>query len=263
MNKGLKAGIFVVAIVVILIVGWIWLAQIEFGAKNYEVSISFPDVTGLKVNDPVKVWGVEKGRVKSIEFKKGYIEVKVLLSKDVKLYSDAYSEILDVAMISGTKYVKLDPGTSDIPFDTKNLIPGEPSLGIPFSLIGNLGDKVNKLFTVAENANLMKSFTIILQNLQETTTYLLQIVKENESDLKSITKGLKDDFDKLRKAGDNLSSAASHVDSLVYDMRYGKGTISKLVNEDSLYLELKTTLSAIKGLAEDIKENPSRYLKIF
>jgi len=256
MNKGLKAGIFVVVVVVLLLVSWVWLGRIEFGKGSYEAIINFPDVTGLKINDPVRVWGIEKGKVRGMEFKSGYIEVKVLLDKEVELFSDVRASILDVAMISGTKYVKLDPGKSGIPFDLKNPIPGEASLGIPLSLIGDLGNRVNSFFSIVEDVNLVNSLGSILKNLQETTFHLSRIVKENENNLRDITRGLKED-------SRELSLAVSHVDSLVYEIKNGKGTIGKLVNEDSLYIELQTTLSAIKELAEDIKENPKKYLKIF
>lgn len=260
MSKSLKAGIFVIAIAFILIVSWVWLANIRIRGKTQEVIIHFSDVTGLKLNDPVKVWGIEKGNVKEIQFKRDHIEVKVSLDLDVALATDAKAEILDVAMISGTKYIALDAGRSGIPLPPGTPIPGKASLGIPLSVIGDLGEKVNKILDVVESAELMQSLNSILQNLEETTARLSQYVN---SDLRSTTKSVKDGVEELKKIGEKVSITAGHADSILADIKGGKGTLGKLASDDSLYQELTSTIASIRELAQDIKANPRRYLKIF
>ncbi|MCK4352749.1 MCE family protein [candidate division WOR-3 bacterium] len=256
MNRPFKAGIFVIVTILIVIVGWMWLSGFEFGKKGYEVTVHFPDATGLKINDPVRVWGVEKGKVKTLEFQKGYVSVKLLLDQDIELYTDAYAAILDVAMISGTKYVKLNPGKSGIPFDIKNPILGKASLGIPLSIIGDLGQKVSNLLQIAEDTDLISSLGSILRNLEETTTRLSQITKDNQTDLRAT-------INNLQSTIYNMGKTVAHTDSILYNIKESKGTLGKLINEDSLYIELHSTLTAIKELVQDIKRNPRRYLKIF
>lgn len=256
MNKTTKAGIFVVVIVAILIGAWIWLAQVKFRGEEQEVLVHFPDVTGLKINDPVKVWGVEKGSVKSVEFTREYIKVKLLVDKDVRVYTDAYAKILDVAMISGTKYIALKPGESGVPLSPNTAVPGEASLGIPLSMIGDLGKKVGTLLSVVESTELMHSLGSILQNLNETTEHLSQIVKANQA-------GLTATISDLQLTVNDIGKTAAHADSLLSDIREGKGTIGKLATSDTLYQELNSTLTAIRELAKDIKANPGRYIKIF
>ncbi len=249
MNKYTKAGIFVIVIIAILISAWIWLAQIRFGGEEQEVLVHFPDVTGLKVNDPVKVWGIEKGRVKGIEFARDYIRVQLFLDKEVKVYTDARAEILDIAMISGTKYIALEPGHSGISLAPSTPVPGKASLGIPLSMIGDLGKQVGNLLLAFESTELVYSLGSTLQNLNETTKHLSQITKENQSN--------------LRTAINDIRNTAKHADSLLSSIKKGNGTLGKLVTSDTLYEELNSTLVAIRELAEDIKANPKRYLKIF
>lgn len=256
MNKYIKAGIFVIVIIAILIGAWIWLARIQFRGKGQEVLVHFPDVSGLKVNDPIKVWGVEKGNVKAIEFTREYIEVTLFLEKDVRVYTDAYAKILDVAMISGTKYIALEPGRSGIPLSPDTPIPGEASLGIPLSMIGDLGAQFGAILSVVESTDIISSLGSTLQNLEETTKHLSQIVKENQSDLR-IT------INDLRLTANKIGKTTSNADSLLLSIKRGEGTLGKLVTSDSLYQELNSTLISIRELAEDIKANPRRYLKIF
>lgn len=263
MNRAVKAGIFVCVIVVLLIVSWVWLADIKIRGKSQEVMIRFSDVTGLKINDPVKVWGIEMGKVKQIEFKEDHIEVKILLDPKVILYNDARAEILDVAMISGTKYIALEPGRSGIPLPPGTVIPGKASLGIPLSMIGDLGEKVNRILSVTESAELMQSLGTILHNLEKISAQLYQVVKDNQADLRATTKTLKESSANLKELGERISKTTVKADSLISDIKKGKGTLGKLATDDSLYHELTSTLNAIRELAQDIKDNPKRYLKIF
>ncbi len=256
MNKHTKVGVFVVVIIAILIGAWIWLAQIKFRGKGQEVLVRFPDVTGLKINDPVKVWGVEKGSVKGIEFTRDYIEVKLFLEKEVRVYTDAHAKILDVAMISGTKYIAFEPGQSGIPLAPNASVPGEASLGIPLSMIGDLGAKFGAILSIVESTELINSLGSTLQNLEETTKHLSQIVKENQSDLRTT-------INDLRLTANKIGKTTSHADSLLLSIKRGEGTLGKLATSDSLYQELNSTLISIRELAEDIKANPRRYLKIF
>ncbi len=256
MNKYTKAGIFVVIIITILISSWIWLARIQFRGKGQEILVHFPDVTGVKVNDPVKVWGVEKGNVRDIEFTPGYVEVVLFLEEDVIVYTDAYAKIFDIAMISGTKYISLDPGQSGIPLAPNASILGDASLGIPLSMIGDLGAKVGNILTVVESTDFVNSMGSILQNLEETTKHLSKIVKENRSDLRTT-------ISDLRLTINDIGKTTSNADSLLLSIKKGEGTLGQLATSDSLYEELNSTLVSIRELADDIKANPRRYLKIF
>lgn len=263
MNKSTKVGLFVVIVTAILISSWIWLANIKFKGKSQEALLEFLDVTGLKINDPVKVWGVEKGSVKDILFKRDHIVVKILLDPDVVLYDDARAEILDVAMISGTKYIALDAGHSGVLLTPNTHIPGKASLGIPLSMIGDLGEKVGRMLTVVESAELLVSIRTILANLESATSNLSQIIAENRSDLRTTAKSTKEAVQEIKEMGEKISMATTRVDSVIADIKRGEGTLGKLTNSDSLYYELNSTIIAVRELAEDIKANPRKYIKIF
>lgn len=262
MSKNAKAGIFVIVTVLILIAGWAWLAQVSFGGGKYEVTVEFPDVTGLRINDPIRVWGVDKGNVKRIEFKKTRVEVELMLENDVELYSDAYAAILDVAMISGTKYVKLDPGRSGVPHDLSIPIPGRASLGIPLSLIGDLGKRLNEILTLLD-AELFHSLGATLESLSEATSSLAGFFRENEDDLTATVRNMRQSTKQLVELTDVLTTTTVQIDSLVTDIRTGKGSLGKAMEDDSLYYELRATLSSVRRLADDIRRDPRRYFRLF
>lgn len=256
MNKSVKAGIFAVVAIIILLAGWIWLAGIEFKKQGYPLIIDFPDVTGLKVDDPVRVGGVEKGNVKKIEYSGGHIKVKVEMENDVILYSDANAEILDVAMISGTKFVKLNAGTSGTPLKPGTIIKGAPSLGIPLSMLGSIGDKVNDLLFAVNSSNVITSIDGTLKSLQTTIDELSEIMHKSKDDIEVTAANAK-------KISVRLDNTLSSIDTVLARVKGGKGTLGQLATNDSVYKELTATLSTVRGLAQDIKDNPKKYFKLF
>jgi phospholipid/cholesterol/gamma-HCH transport system substrate-binding protein len=82
-----------------------------FSDKYYEIKANFTDISGLKVNAPVQMYGVEIGFVSHIglDQKKGVAAVSMMLLKEVKLTDDAIAAIKTNGLI-GDKYVKIVPG---------------------------------------------------------------------------------------------------------------------------------------------------------
>jgi phospholipid/cholesterol/gamma-HCH transport system substrate-binding protein len=56
----------------------------------------------------------------------------------------------------------------------------------------------------------------------------------------------------------SLGSFASVLDKI----DQGRGTLGRLVNDPSLYVELNQTLREMSQLAADIRERPSRYINL-
>ncbi len=59
-------------------------------------------------------------------------------------------------------------------------------------------------------------------------------------------------FARINLALDEMSSILAKIDS-------GDGTLGKLMNDDSLYLELNRSASALDSLLLDVRKNPKRY----
>lgn len=263
MNKNLKAGIFVILGIVVLFLFYFWSIHFQLKRSGYVVSVHFPDVTGLKRKDPVRVYGVEKGTVKKIAFYKDYVEVIIRMDEDVVLYDDAHAYIKDVAMISGTKYVELDPGKSGNKFDIKQPIPGDPSLGIPLSMIGDIGESISKLLVPLQQGDMLVSITSLIKNLNQISRDLSVITSKNRESIGRTIKNIERDTEELKKTLQKVNRVSSVADTLLQNIKDGKGTLGKLANSDSVYIEIQKTLKSIRELVEDIKAHPKRYLKLF
>lgn len=82
-----------------------------FGENDYAITATFNDVTGLKVNAPVQMYGVEMGFVEKIgmDLENGMSVVTMRIRKDVKLTDDTIASVKTSGLI-GDKYIKLSRG---------------------------------------------------------------------------------------------------------------------------------------------------------
>jgi len=109
-------GIFVV--IGLLCIGYmtIKLGKIPiFSGDYYFLYARFISVSGLRVDSPVEINGIEVGRVEqlNIDQDKQIAMVKLRIEKGIKVYEDAIASIKTSGLI-GDKLIKIDPGGGDI-----------------------------------------------------------------------------------------------------------------------------------------------------
>jgi len=105
-------GIFVV--IGLLCIGYmtIKLGKIRmFGGDYYTLYAHFSSVSGIRVDSPVEINGIEVGRVEqlNIDQDKQIAMVKLRIGKGIKVYEDAIASIKTSGLI-GDKLIKIDPG---------------------------------------------------------------------------------------------------------------------------------------------------------
>jgi len=107
-------GIFVV--IGLLCVGYmtVKLGKVSlFGDENYTLYAGFGSVSGLRVDSPVEINGIEVGKVKQLimDQEKQAALVELRIRKGTKVYNDAIASIKTSGLI-GDKFIKIEPGGS-------------------------------------------------------------------------------------------------------------------------------------------------------
>ncbi len=265
-----RVGIFVILALLLLISGFFWLGEFRAGRAGYGVKVLFTDVGGLRAGDPVHIAGVEKGKVLKIELKKHVVEVDLWLDSDVQLSSDCRVLIRDIAMISGTKFVKIEPGKSEAPLDLSKPVwgvtPPDFSLSDLQLVAGHMSGILDRLANHLVTEETAKSLKETIQNTNRLTRDLSKMTSQSRT---HIVQGLKD----LRSASEKLNELISSeefnatlaslrvISESLEKVSQGKGTLGKLMTDEELYGELRETTGALRELVEDIRANPKRYVK--
>ena len=70
-------------------------------------------------------------------------------------------------------------------------------------------------------------------------------------------------MNKLPEISSQLQEASSSIVNIMNNINSGTGTISKLINQDEIYNNFNGLISDSRLLIEDIKNNPTKYLKAY
>lgn len=112
LKKETAVGLFVLVGLIAVAYMSVKLGNVHmFSDKYYTVHANFTDISGLKVNAPVQMFGVKIGFVKEIglDQKDGVARVTMSIEKAVHLTDDAIVSVKTNGLI-GDKYLKIAPG---------------------------------------------------------------------------------------------------------------------------------------------------------
>ncbi len=259
-SVAIKVGIFLTIIVAVFIVGQLWLLRFNVGKEGYLLEILFDDVSGLKFGDPVRVFGIDKGRVVKMDMQAQGVIVTTWIERDINLRSDATASIMDIAMISGTKTIVLNPGESEEPFDLSIPLVGKPSLGLSTVEVGGVVTKIETLIEIlqkgiGEGGGALKSLEVTLNNLDV-------ILRENRKGIKEIVDKGGTDLDDAKDLMEEFSLTSAELKNTIQQINSEKGTVGKMIYDEDLYDNLIRASANLDSLLIDIRKNPGRYVHI-
>jgi len=288
----LRVGIVVAIAAIILFLGIIWIKEYRFNVERYKYGVLFPNVGALGVGDPVTVLGVKKGTVESIILSGGDVLVTFNLTTDVKLKKDAKFTVMNIGLM-GERFIDVSPGHSAELLDLSRPVEGFYDTGIPevMGMAGQMLDEIRRLVAHLEGIFgtewSQESFKETIKDLRKLSADLATLVEQNKSkleqsatDLSYTSSQLKNLVEtnkgKLQSSVDNFTSSSAKLDTitttlsslsvslknLTQKIDSGQGTFGKLVNDSTLYIDLRKTTNSLDELIADIKKNPKKYLKV-
>lgn len=241
MVKELKAtfvGIFIIVGVIVFVVLYTWFSG-RLGLRNtYDLVVMFDDVVGLRIGDPVMVYGMEKGKVKDMKIDQNKIKSILAIDRNIMIPEDSKISIKSISMLGADRYVKIEPGLSD---KTASVYHGSTG-GFDLEALGN---QLDSLMLVVKN------FKLGDFDLNKIAS---KLTRDMNRSLETLTEAIKAPSEKIEHLAIRLDSLTALLS--------GDGTIGKLMKSDELYEEVRQTNQALKNLIEDIKENPDRYINI-
>lgn len=298
MKKELKIGIFVVAVLVASFFVLNYLRGEDIFNREFRISSRYESVEGLVPSAPVYIKGYKAGKVVDVIYDTAFEDFVVLcsISRDFVVPSDSKMVIYAVD-IMGTKGVKIDLGTSDVPVcDGETLAPSIEA-GLMDSVAGNIAPLLEKVTQTLDSLSVtvtgvnrllsdsnQNSIARTLVHVEKTMANLRSLsaaINGKSSEITALVDNLNEFSSKLGPLTEKVDTAMTGVGELIQTVNESDingvvtsfktlldnindpdGSIGKLMNSDSVYNSVDSLLSDVNVLVNKIQENPRKYLKI-
>lgn len=211
-----KLGIFVIFVVLAIWAIVETLGSTDVFSRGIHVSAAFDTVQDLKVGDRVKMAGVEIGRVEAITLASNKVSVVMKLRDSAAVQTDSKATIKFTGLM-GQNFVAIDFGAPGQPKIKDGMeIPGveQPDLSAMMAKLGNAVDGIQ---------NMTKSFS--------------------SDDIHNLFGPLGDFFKENRAKFSAIITDATNISGQIAS---GKGTVGKLIYDDTLYNTALTTVSNVQ-----------------
>jgi len=290
-HNELGIGIGVTLATLIVVLGILALGTSDLFVGGMRIAMTVPDADGLATGDAVLFRGISIGNVDSLTIDPKGVVITMKLKGKPEIPSDSRFVIKSSSLL-GDKVVEIRPGVSGQNLRANAGVVGSSDSGLLglASSAGQVQQKVSTILTNIDNlsgASTLKNVYGTIDNLNETIGTLQGILAENRLALKTTMENLSaitgenrqpvhktiqtldatiQSIDRtsieLQSAIRQTSSSLASLNSVLSQIEAGRGTLGKLVKDDSLYVEMKDAVSQFRALVEDIKKNPQKYVTV-
>ena len=292
-RKETIVGLFIIAAIGVFFYMTFQIGTFRFDRLRYQsYYVYFNDISGLAVKADVKISGVKVGWVESVELinNNQQVRAKAMIHKKYQLHSDANGMVRQEGVL-GSKYLEIIPGDPLLPTIRSGGTLMKPSgdassidqLLQQFKKITSNVEEVTislkNVFGGAEGQerlqNSVKSFDNATSQLARIAESLNRIVVNNQDNINSILGDVRDfskdireqlptlihdisamshslsnDFNHLTS---NFDSTSKSVGDITDKINNGTGVISKLINDQELSRDIKTSVEGLKEYLEKIR----------
>jgi phospholipid/cholesterol/gamma-HCH transport system substrate-binding protein len=293
-NMDLIVGGSILAAVIILVFGVLWLKEALSAKQMVSYTVLFPNVGTLQLGDPVMTNGVTKGRVKDLFLRENYVAAVINLEKDITLTDSCIVRVQNIGLM-GERGIGIElkkTGTPYRPSQKKDttFMSGSFDTGIAeaMGLMGTVLSEVEVLLTgvsgilsstVGDSA-FLELFQTLTKRLDTLTVVAERLVVKNgplldksvanlsnaSTQLRELLDKNKGHLDAILANSDTLSASAvdimSKVDGLtasihglVSDMENGKGALGMLMKDEKFSQELRRTVADVDTLVKEVQSD--------
>lgn len=261
-------GLFVLAGFLIFIWGTMQITNIGDDG-GYELYAVFNNAAGLDVNAPVRMVGVNVGRVKGIDITERKARVVLIIDEGRRIDREAVVSIRSQGIL-GDKFVGISPGNSGDYYNKEEVITQTRAGTDLDSLMDSLQTAGTDLSAILSSLRKVigteegeRSMTDILQNtrnltanLDRLTSKLDTMTAENREDIRAVIANIRqvseDLRDDLPRLTEKFEGAADQVSSVLSENREGvKETVEQIRRDAEL---LEETLESVRIIAKRIED---------
>lgn len=274
----LKVGLLTLAAMASVVVMSLKITQNQSGfGKHVQYKTLVKDASGIFEKTPIKVAGINAGKIKSIELSGRDALITFEIQDKVKVTPNAKLKIKSVGLL-GDKFIDIDLGAeTDKRLEENSFITTEGGEGLDslakdasavLKDVKEITAGIKEALRDDEGRNMVKQ---IVENINEVTSSLRRITDGNEDkinkivdDIEALSSQLAHETDRYQKDSlmndlskigpilDKVDATVSDLKVIVADVKDGKGTVGKLLRDDAVVDQVSQTLSSVNRLVNRI-----------
>jgi len=281
----LKVGLLTLAAIISIVVMSLKVTQNQSGFGDYVAYRTIiPDAAGIFAKTPIKVAGINSGRIKNIELAGNSALITFEILDKVKITKGSILRIKSVGFL-GDKYLDIFINReTDQVMEENTFLPAQSGGGME-DITKDISDVMIDVKAIArsfkealEPSDGSKPLTNILKNVDGTTKDLKftmatirRMLEENDKKIADIVENFKNlsqnmvyetDGDQqgslmgmLRKTGpilDDAKDAMGELKTIIADVRKGKGTVGRLLRDDEVVDQVSEALSGVNKMVNKV-----------
>ncbi len=250
-----KVGIFVVLGILVLTYFTVRVGKISLREEGYQVYTYVASAAGLDKNSPVRIAGVEVGKVESISLEGA--KAKVTMRIPAKFHMPVGSRLyVKSSGLLGEKYIEIVPGQGpDMIKANATIEEGGPSMDVDRVLtqLSTIGNDIQTITKSLSNAlggpEGEESIREIVSGARDTVANLQEITQTIERGEGTIGKLVKDE-----KLYVDVKETMATLKEVTQSIEEGKGTLGKLVKDEALYADTRATMVEAREMMGNLKK---------
>tara|TARA_B100000029_G_C17490089_1_gene928781 strand:- start:167 stop:1078 length:912 start_codon:yes stop_codon:yes gene_type:complete len=288
-------GFIVFSSILVFYYGIRFLQEESFQSTTFKFSVVFNDLQGLDISDDVKMLGKKIGRITGTRIIGEKIATELTLDNTFafKIPIDSKFEISQSDLM-GSKFISIYPGKDNDKFILEGeTIAGENAEVVSLTKdIGDFAKRLNNTFGKEQEQQIQNTISNIevsseslekfieqnrdiitqeekenlhslLKNINSISIDLEYILNEESEDIKQSIQNFNSFMKKTPDISNQIDDITVSIKQIVDNINNGTGSMSKLLNQDSLYNNVNGLVLDARLLLDDVKNNPTKYLKAY
>ena len=295
-SREIKTAFLVIGGIALFIYGFSFLKGTSLLERDKTIYTIYNEVEGLVPGAKVTINGLSVGKISEIDFLPNSTKILITMKiRDELVFSTRSTALLYETGLIGGMAVAIKPV-----FDNENQIISGDTLASEVkpgltelinrqieplqAKISSMLSSADSLFIGVSNVldnntqlnlkSTLQNLSNTTQNLNEASSSLIKILDDNQNYINTTFNNFSDTSANLKSITDSISEAnisltmrelnetVKGLNLIVSSIENGKGTLGKIVNDESLYESLMDASDELESLLSDLKNHPKRYINL-
>jgi phospholipid/cholesterol/gamma-HCH transport system substrate-binding protein len=294
-TREIKTAVLVIASILLFIWGYSFLKGRDLFNSYKTFYVVYDNVEGLAPSAPVTISGLVVGKVSKVTLQPdAHLLVEIQVHTDFPISKTSKVNIYEPGLIGG-KQIEILPNLADQQMaESGETLEGTTKPGLT-ALVGEkltpLQEKIEKMIVSADAA--LNNINQVLdaktkENLRSSIANLNATLAEFKSASQNVNQMLADNKGRINSTMANVDKASGNfarlsdslaqanigktvkslenslakMDAIMSDVQAGRGTMGKLMKDETLYNNFAKTSKELELLLQDLRLNPTRYVNV-